>query len=104
MCEFEDSQTLFCGGPRCRHWGRGSGRFVGLDPLQKVGEDGSLRALELPLLVVQDLDPGDLCWHARIAGYLQFQGGQRDLEVWREPGCISISAEEGVTFGSAMVL
>jgi len=48
---------------------------------------------------VQDLDAGDLCGHGRIAGYLQLQGGLRDLEVWCELGFVPISAGEEVMFG-----
>ena len=75
---------------------------MGLDEIQKVGEEGSLRALELSLVAVKDLDAGDLCRHGRIADYLQLQDGQRDLEVWCESGFVPISVGEEVVLGSAM--
>ena len=48
---------------------------VGLDEIQEIGEDGSLRALEPSCAAIQDLDAGDLGGHGRIADYLQLQAG-----------------------------
>jgi len=55
-------------------------------------------------VAVQDLDAGDLPEHGRIAGHLQLQDGQRDLEVGREPGFVSISAREEVVLGHVALI
>jgi hypothetical protein len=42
--------------------------------------------------------------HGGIAGHLQLKSGQRDLEVGREPGLVSISAGEEVMLGHVALI
>ena len=79
-------------------------RVMGLDELQEIGDDLSLRSFQPPLAAIQDLDAGDLPGHGRISGHLQLQAGQGDLEVGREPGFVSVSAGKEVMLGHVALI
>jgi hypothetical protein len=77
---------------------------VGLDQLHEVGEDLPLGSFQPPLAAIEDLYAGDIPGHGRVAGCLQLQSGQRDLEFGREPGFVPISAGEEVVFGHVALI
>ena len=69
---------------------------MGLDQLQEIGDDLSLRAFQQPLASIKNLDARDLPRHGRVSSNLQLKTGQGNLEVGREPRFLSISTGEEV--------
>ena len=65
----------------------------------EVCEDNILRPLEPLLALVEDLDTGDILGKVWISCYLHPQEAQRDFEVGREPGLVSVSAGKEVLLG-----
>lgn len=77
---------------------------VGLEEIQEIGDDLSLRSFQPPPASIKNLDAGDLPGHGRISGHLQLKACQGDLKIWREPGFVSVTAREEVMLGHVALI